>query len=79
MAAGIVKKIRNALDAVNRQIRGYISSSDGNYVARGLSGEGYDGGYRDALHDVIQALNGSTPDRWLRWKDLHDDLNKESK
>lgn len=36
--------------------------------ATGLASEGYVGGYRDALSDVILAMNGVRPDRRGWWE-----------
>ena len=55
MAVGIKRDIRRALDRVYVEISGNASHGR---VAAGLSAEGYAGGYRDALEDVLQALNG---------------------
>jgi hypothetical protein len=40
----------------------------GKYAA-GLSSEGYAGGYRDALDDVMLALSGIRPKRRNYWQD----------
>lgn len=37
--------------------------------ARGLASEGYNGGYVDALNDVILMMNGIRPDRNHWWED----------
>ena len=37
--------------------------------AKGFAGEGYKGGYRDALDDVILLLNGAIPYRNFWWED----------
>lgn len=55
-----------ACKAVEKDISGHASR--GGIYAGGLAGEGYNGGYRDALSDVILALNGVTPDRNGWWK-----------
>ena len=64
MAKGIKKAIYKALLNVDDEIKGYAER--GLYAA-GLSAEGYAGGYRDALHDILLALNGTTPDRRNYW------------
>lgn len=61
----IMKQLSAALSNVNAEISG-IASSGGKY-GRAMSGEGYSGGYRDALNDVILLLNGVTPDRRNYW------------
>ena len=43
----------------------------------GLSSEGYVGGYRDALSDVLLAMNGVTPDRRGWWEKRHNDIEDE--
>jgi hypothetical protein len=55
MAKGITKAIRRVHKAVRAEIR---ANAQGNQYAAGLSGEGYAGGYLQALDDVIAALNG---------------------
>lgn len=66
----IKTNIKSALKIVNKEIIGNASS--GGLYARGLSSEGYAGGYRDALHDVLLALDGIRPGRdyWRDWVDL---------
>lgn len=65
MSRGIVREVKRALKCTND----YISKStdrDSMY-ARGLSREGYAGGYADALSDVLLALNGVPPNRYPYW------------
>ena len=67
MAKGILRLIDVALENVGGEISS--SRNESSLFSRGLSGEGYNAGYRDALHDVINALNGVTPKRngwWYR-------------
>jgi hypothetical protein len=56
---------RDKLQTVADNVQAIISARtrDGGLYARGLAGEGYAGGYRDALHDVILFLNGVKPQR----------------
>jgi len=56
MAKGITKAIRRVHKAVRAEIR---ANAQGNRYAAGLSGEGYAGGYLQALDDVLAALNGT--------------------
>ena len=56
MPKGIKRDIYKALKNADKAISG--SARDGGMYAKGLSSEGYNGGYRDALFDVIAALNG---------------------
>lgn len=68
MSKGIKRKLDTAYKNLNNHIG--KSGSDGNNVfARGLASEGYAGGYRDALLDVMTALNGITPTRNGWWSD----------
>lgn len=57
------KHILEALDKVNKEIEGFASS--GGKYARGLASEGCNGGYRDALYDVLLLMNGVVP--YVRW------------
>lgn len=56
MARGIRKAIYRARKLVKAEIR--ANHSSGGLHARGLSGEGYAGGYLQALSDVLLALDG---------------------
>lgn len=60
MPRGIKRQLRAATKAVNADIARFAQEG---HIAAGLSGEGYNGGYRDALYDVELALNGITPDK----------------
>lgn len=54
--------------AVIDRIRKETKASTGDsHVARGLAYEGYNGGYIDALNDVVLLLNGCVPDRRGWW------------
>lgn len=59
--------IKMALRTVSAEIGGLAR---GGHIAAGLSGEGYAGGYRDALSDVLLLLAGTLPNRRNYWKDL---------
>jgi len=59
----IVRKVQKAISNVNKEIEG---NSVGKYGA-GLASEGYAGGYRDALNDVLLALRGVNPNRRWYW------------
>jgi hypothetical protein len=66
VAKGIKRKIRTALENIQKEINGNAS---GGFYARGLAGEGYAGGYRDALYAVQALLNGNRPpDDRCYWK-----------
>lgn len=73
MAKGIKRKINHVVDAVSKEIAGQTDQN--NMYSRGLSGEGYRGGYRQALWDVLQALNGDVPSgRFARyWRECEKD------
>jgi hypothetical protein len=69
----IPKKIRQAINIAI----GEVSNEIGNFgsrsrVAAGMASEGYSGGYRDALHDVLLLLNGNIPNRRHYWYHLTD-------
>lgn len=61
MAKGIKRRIRQALKSINKEISDL--SNPRSLYSSGLSSEGYAGGYRDALNDVILLLNGIEPNR----------------
>lgn len=71
MAKGIVRLVtrvrRRIQEEMNAETRG------GDRYARGLASEGYAGGYRDALDDVLLALNNVTPHRRGWWKEKSND------
>jgi hypothetical protein len=64
VSKGIKRKIKTVLNRVNNEISSYASRGK---VAAGLASEGYNGGYRDALYDVVSALNGRDPERNGWW------------
>ena len=71
MTKGIKRLIYIVLVNIEREI--HNTAAAGGLYARGLSSEGYNGGYRDALNDVLLALNGGIPRRnywWTRRKKL---------
>ena len=59
------KRITNARAMAARKISDF--SKGGSFYARGLASEGYDGGFRDALDDVLLLLNNVEPQREY-WK-----------
>ena len=74
MAKGIKRQIRIAIKNIGDDIRAYIKDSGNNIFARGMSSEGYNGGYRDALRDVLLILEGHNPsDRHRSWWIKKDD------
>ena len=62
MSRGIVRMVRRAHKATQDYMT--ASTDQNSLYSRGLASEGYAGGYRDALSDVLLALNGVEPDRY---------------
>jgi hypothetical protein len=52
-----IKRLKSA----QAKARAAIASHDGSKYARGLSNEGFDGGYLQALYDVEAMLTHGTP------------------
>lgn len=70
MSKDIVRKVKRVFQAVQAEHRAQYEGAS--HVARGLSSEGYVGGYLQALSDVSLALNGVHPNtsRFARyWRD----------
>jgi hypothetical protein len=62
----IVRRIRVAKVHVGAEINGHAAG--GGIYSRGLASEGYSGGYRDALEDVLLLLESDTvPNRRHYW------------
>jgi len=68
MGKGIKRKIIKARNRVTKEISGYAGRGS---IAQALSSEGYAGGYRDCLDDIILLLNGNNPKRRDYWDDLN--------
>jgi len=73
MSKGIRRKINAVMTFKRKEISAFASQGK---IAGGLASEGYNGGYLDALEDVMLALDGVEPQRW-RWvkglkKDSHE-------
>lgn len=66
MILGPKRRIRLALERVSEEISGHASR--GGRFAGALAGEGYSGGYYDALCDIELLLNGIVPTRRAYWK-----------
>jgi len=66
MAKGIKRKLQEAIRRADEEIRDH--ARQGGMYARGLSPEGYSGGYYDALCDVQLLLNGVQPQRRGYWE-----------
>lgn len=74
MAKGIARKLNRA---VNRAYAA-MNQHDGGKYGRGLSSEGYIGGYVQALADVQAALSGVQPsDPRGFWKEGETSLDKQ--
>ena len=67
MAKGIKRKLDKVRERVSREITAF--SRRGGRYAGAMAAEGYNGGYRDALDDVVLALNGATPQRRGWWNE----------
>lgn len=65
--AGIKRDLKAAIDAANEEV---AALSRGGFYAGGLGSEGFMGGYREALSDVMLALNGCEPRRWQQWREV---------
>lgn len=62
MARGIKRKIKRAIKQVQADITSYAENSGGDtFYTRGLSSEGWKGGYLQALYDIDVLLNGTMP------------------
>jgi hypothetical protein len=67
MAKGIYRKLDVVLENISREMQQDDSPS---IYSRGLRGEGYLGGYRQAIWDVKVALGGGVPSTrglWKKW------------
>ncbi len=69
---GIKRIINKAYKRVRKSIS--LDAASGGIYSGALSGEGYLGGYRDALCDVLLLLNGVMPHRQDFYEDCY---NKE--
>lgn len=63
-------RIRGALARVQKEIEGIRGGEgpEGKY-GRGMSREGYSGGYEQALNDVLLVLDGAVPKTRNYWKE----------
>ena len=61
MSKGVKRKIEAVMAHKRKEISAFASQGK---IAGGLASEGYNGGYLDALEDVVLALNGVEPQRW---------------
>jgi hypothetical protein len=60
MMKGIKKILIRVREQVSSEIR---ASSSRGYIAASMAGEGYAGGYRDAINDILLLLNEVMPQR----------------
>lgn len=65
------RAIRKAMHVADAEIAGHARRDS--LYARGLAGEGYSGGYRDALQDVLLLLSGVVPQRRNYWSHLREE------
>lgn len=64
MAKGIKKLLKDCISRIHHE----MSFAEGRY-GKALASEGYAGGYRDALADVLLLLNGVKPNsRYWRYE-----------
>jgi hypothetical protein len=66
-----LKKLLADIDRALKMANDDVNSHDGSKYARGLAGEGYAGGYAQALRDVRLAAQGVKPQTRHYW-DRHD-------
>lgn len=63
--AEVLREIRRVAGVVGDDIAGHASRSR---MAGGLASEGYLGGYRDALEDILLRIGSGVPSsRWGNW------------
>lgn len=68
MSMDTTEVVRRARTAVARAIEADADHRGYGVYSRWLAAEGYNGGYRDALDDVLLALGGVTPQRHDWWQ-----------
>jgi len=64
------KVLQRVIEETRKEIAGNAANGR---IAGALSGEGYAGGYYDAINDVILFLNGNIPNRRGYWDFLKDE------
>ncbi len=72
----IIKTVR---DEVDKEIGSFARSGDSSgfgHISRGLASEGYNGGYRDALEDVMLAMRGIFPNQRHWWDKVKEQFEK---
>lgn len=70
MARGIERQLKKVRKRVSAHIK--ANAERGGIYARGMAGEGYHGGYCDAIDDIGLALNGVRPNRRDFWEIFDD-------
>jgi hypothetical protein len=73
MPKGIQTLLRIAIDNLEADMND--GTNRDRLYSRGLTREGYNGGYQAALMDVQNALNGVTPNRNGWWEKREEDSN----
>lgn len=70
-ASKIKKELSKAIDNMNKELA--MSTDNNSLYSRGLSSEGYIGGYLDALNAIINVINKVQPsgDKYHIWKDFN--------
>jgi len=71
MRQGPKTRIKTALRRVSSSIS--RQTDPDNLYSRGLSREGYEGGYEQALMDVLLVLGGTKPNTRRYWDDWNDE------
>ena len=62
----LLMRINVATERTDESIK--ASTNRDSLHSRGLASEGYLGGYRDALQDVVLLINGTIPNRRQLWR-----------
>ena len=73
-ARGIVRKVMRARQRVEELI--HAETDRTNRFSGALTGEGWNGGYRAALDDVLLALNGVEPSTRGFWREENDEHHR---
>ncbi|QYW02781.1 hypothetical protein CPT_Marzo_263 [Stenotrophomonas phage Marzo] len=58
MSVRLTRKIEDVHEGVQAAMAGLLKGQEGNMYARGLSTEGWNGGYQQALRDVQAYIQG---------------------
>lgn len=60
MSSRLIRKMEDVQDGVQAAVAASLKGHEGNMYVRGLSTEGWDGGYQQALRDVQAFIGGYT-------------------